>query len=129
TALFSEDEFIRKQTNLDSLAKLPAAFKENRTVTAGNSSGINDGAAALILMKKSRAEELNIAYLATLKGYAEAGIDPSIMGYAPYYAVEEVLEKTHLNLEDMDLIELNEAFAAQSVAVMRDLNMNKNKVN
>ncbi|WP_192986290.1 acetyl-CoA C-acetyltransferase [Carnobacterium mobile] len=129
TALFSEDEFIRKQTNLDSLAKLPAAFKENGTVTAGNSSGINDGAAALILMKKSHAEELNISYLATLKGYAEAGINPSIMGYAPYYAIEEVLEKTHLNLEDMDLIELNEAFAAQSVAVMRDLNMNKDKVN
>lgn len=129
TTLFSEDEFIRKQTNLDSLTKLPAAFKENGTVTAGNSSGINDGAAALILMKKSRAEELNISYLATLKGYAEAGIDPAIMGYAPYYAIEEVLEKTNLNLEEIDLIELNEAFAAQSVAVVRDLNMNKDKVN
>ena len=127
--LFSEDEFIRETTTLDSLAKLKPAFKEGGSVTAGNSSGINDGAAALVLMKKSLAIELNLPYLATIKGYAEVGIDPSIMGYAPYYAIKDVLKKTNLSLADIDSIELNEAFAAQSVAVVKDLKLDKEKVN
>lgn len=127
--LFSEDEFIRETTTLDSLAKLKPAFKEGGSVTAGNSSGINDGAAALVLMKKSLAIELDLTYLATIKGYAEVGIDPSIMGYAPYYAIKEVLKKTDLSLADIDSIELNEAFAAQSVAVVKDLKLDKDKVN
>ncbi|MEG0288127.1 MAG: acetyl-CoA C-acetyltransferase [Carnobacterium sp.] len=127
--LFSEDEFVRKNTSLESLTALNPAFAENGTVTAGNSSGINDGAAALVLMKKSRAEQLGVPYLATIRGYAEIGIDPSIMGYAPYQAIETVLKKTNLSLDDIDLIELNEAFAAQSVAVARDLKLHSDKVN
>jgi acetyl-CoA C-acetyltransferase len=127
--LFSEDEFIRETTTLESLAKLKPAFKEGGSVTAGNSSGINDGAAALVLMKKSLAKELDLPYLATIKGYVEVGIDPSIMGYAPYYAIKDVLKKTNLSLADIDSIELNEAFAAQSVAVVKDLKLDKDKVN
>jgi len=127
--LFSDDEFIRETTTLDSLTKLKPAFKENGSVTAGNSSGINDGAAALVLMKKSLAEQLELPYLATIKGYAEVGIDPAIMGYAPYHAIKKVLKKTNLTLEKMDSIELNEAFAAQSVAVARDLNLTMANVN
>lgn len=127
--LFSDDEFIRESTTLESLSKLKPAFKEDGSVTAGNSSGINDGAAALVLMKKSLAEQLELPYLATIKGYAEVGIDPSIMGYAPYQAIKKVLKKTHLSLEEIDSIELNEAFAAQSVAVSKDLALDTFKVN
>ncbi|MCA9765168.1 MAG: acetyl-CoA C-acetyltransferase [Carnobacterium sp.] len=127
--LFSEDEFIRASTTVDSLANLKPAFKEGGTVTAGNSSGINDGAAALVLMKKSLAEHLSLPYLATIKGYAEVGVDPAIMGYAPYYAIKDVLKKTTLSLEDIDLVELNEAFSSQSVAVMNDLKLDPKKVN
>ena len=127
--LFSEDEFIRETTTLDSLAKLRPAFKEEGTVTAGNSSGINDGASALVLMKKSFAKQLNLPYLATIKGYSEVGVDPSIMGYAPYDAIKKVLKKTNLSLEEIDSIELNEAFAAQSIAVSKDLHLDMEKVN
>lgn len=127
--LFSGDEFIREATTLDSLAKLKPAFKENGSVTAGNSSGINDGASALVLMKKSLAEQLTIPYLATIKGYSEVGVDPSIMGYAPYQAIKKVLTKTNLSLKEIASFELNEAFAAQSIAVCKNLDLDMEKVN
>jgi acetyl-CoA C-acetyltransferase len=99
------------------------------TVTAGNSSGINDGAAALVLMRKSIAKARNIPYFATIKGYAEIGIDPSQMGYAPFYSIRKLIDKTGIALEDIDLFELNESFASQSIAVIRDLNIDAEKVN
>ncbi len=123
------DEYPKFGTTIEKLSKLRPAFKKDGTVTAGNASGINDGAAMFILMSKEKAEELNIPYLATIKGYASAGIDPSIMGYAPYYATKKVLEKVDKSVEDLDLIECNEAFAAQAVAVTRDLGLDMDKVN
>jgi acetyl-CoA C-acetyltransferase len=125
----ADDEYIRKDATLESLSKLRPAFQNNGTVTAGNASGINDGAAALVLMPKAEAEAKGIPYLATIKGYAETGIDPAIMGYAPYYAIKQVLDKTGLRAEDIDLFELNEAFASQSIAVIRDLGLPEEKVN
>ncbi len=125
----ADDEYIRKDVTIESLSKLRPAFQKNGTVTAGNASGINDGAAALVLMPKSEAEAKGIPYLATIKGYAETGIDPAIMGYAPYYAIKQALEKTGLRAEDIDLFELNEAFASQSIAVVRDLGLPEEKIN
>jgi acetyl-CoA C-acetyltransferase len=127
--IVAEDEYIRKDATNEKLSKLRPAFQKNGTVTAGNSSGINDGAAALVLMAKSEAEAKGIPYLATIKGYAETGIDPAIMGYAPYYAIKQVLSKTGLRAENIDLFELNEAFASQSIAVSRDLGLPEEKVN
>ncbi len=123
------DEYPKFGTTIEKLGKLRPAFKKDGTVTAGNASGINDGAAMFILMSKEKAEELNIPYLATIKGYASAGIDPSIMGYAPYHATKKVLEKVDKKVEDLDLVECNEAFAAQAVAVTRDLGLDMNIVN
>ena len=125
----AEDEYIRKDATIESLGKLRPAFQKNGTVTAGNASGINDGAAALVLMSKSEAEAKGVPYLATIKGYAETGIDPAIMGYAPYYAIKQVLSKTGLLADDIDLFELNEAFASQSIAVIRDLGLPEEKIN
>jgi len=127
--IVAEDEYIRKDATNEKLSKLRPAFQKNGTVTPGNSSGINDGAAALVLMAKSEAEAKGIPYLATIKGYAETGIDPAIMGYAPYYAIKQVLSKTGLRAENIDLFELNEAFASQSIAVSRDLGLPEEKVN
>lgn len=127
--LFADDEHIRPDTTLGGLAKLKPAFLQDGTVTAGNASGINDGAAAVVLMEKSLADEKKIPYLGVIKGYAEAGTDPSIMGYAPYYSIQKLLEKTGASLEKVDLIELNEAFASQSLAVVRDLGLDPEKVN
>ncbi|MDM5157263.1 acetyl-CoA C-acetyltransferase [Bacillus sp. DX1.1] len=128
-SLFSEDEYVRQDTTMEGLQKLKPAFIENGTVTAGNSSGINDCAAALVLMRKSIAEARNIPYLATIKGYIEIGMDPSLMGYAPYYSIRKLIDKTGITLDDIDLFELNEAFASQSIAVIRDLNIDVEKVN
>ena len=125
----ADDEYIRKDATIESLGKLRPAFQKNGTVTAGNASGINDGAAALVLMSKSEAEAKGVPYLATIKGYAETGIDPAIMGYAPYYAIKQVLSKTGLLADDIDLFELNEAFASQSIAVIRDLGLPEEKIN
>ncbi|SES91355.1 acetyl-CoA C-acetyltransferase [Salinibacillus kushneri] len=127
--LVSDDEHIRPDASLESLAKLKPAFVEDGTVTAGNSSGINDGAASLILMKKSMADERKIPYLGMINGYAEIGIDPSIMGYAPYYSLQKLFDKTGVDATEIDLFELNEAFASQSIAVTRDLGLNREKVN
>lgn len=127
--LFSADEHVRKNLKIEDLQKLKTPFLKDGTVTAGNASGINDCAATLVLMKKSAAEERNIPYLATIKGYAEVGTDPALMGYAPYYSIKKLMEKTDISLNQIDLFELNEAFASQSIAVLRDLNIDPDKVN
>jgi len=127
--VFSQDEFPRAGTTAESLGKLRAAFKKDGTVTAGNASGINDGAAAFVIMSRKKAEELGVKPLVTIKANASAGVDPSIMGIGPVPAVKKALEKAAIQLEDVDLIEANEAFAAQSIAVDRELNFNKEKLN
>ncbi|WP_314257763.1 acetyl-CoA C-acetyltransferase [Granulicatella elegans] len=125
----NKDEFIRPETTVESLSSLRPAFKKDGVVTAGNSSGINDGAAALILTTREVANTLNLPILATLTGYAEAGLDPSIMGIGPVPAIEKLIQRTHIPLDRVDLFELNEAFAAQSLAVIKDLKINPEKVN
>lgn len=128
-SLVDQDEYIRKDVKIEDLEKLRTPFLENGTVTAGNASGINDGAAALILMKKSTAEARGLDYFATIKDYAEIGMDPSLMGYSPYYSINKLVEKSKIDLNEIDLFEINEAFAAQSIPVVRDLMIDKNKVN
>ena len=127
--IFDTDEYVRPNTTLESLAKLRPAFKKDGTVTAGNASGINDGAACVILMSETRAKELGLEVLAYIDGYASAGLDNKVMGLGPVPATQKVLEKLSLNLEDIDLFEMNEAFAAQSIAVTRLLSLDSNKVN
>ena len=127
--IFDTDEFVRPNTTLESLAKLRPAFKKDGTVTAGNASGINDGAACVILMSEARAKELELEVLAYIDGYASAGLDNKVMGLGPVPATQKVLEKLSLNIEDIDLFEMNEAFAAQSIAVTRLLSLDSNKVN
>lgn len=127
--VFDTDEFPRKGVTAESLAKLRPAFKKDGTVTAGNASGINDGAAALVLMGEDKARELGVKPLATFVASAYAGVDPSIMGIGPVAAVRKVLTKTGLTLDDIDLIEANEAFAAQSLAVKKELGWNMDIVN
>ncbi len=127
--MFDTDEYPKKGTTAEKLASLRPAFKKDGSVTAGNASGINDGAAVLILMSKKKAEELKIQPLVTIKANTNAGVDPSIMGIAPVQAVKKALEKAAISMEDIDLIEANEAFAAQSLAVARELHFNKEIVN
>lgn len=127
--LFSEDEFVRKDANLEALSRLKPAFDKNGSVTAGNSSGVNDGAAMLLLSSKEKALELNLPILATLKGFVSVGVEPNIMGIGAAFAAKKVLEKTHFSIDDMDLIEANEAFAAQSLATLKELKANANRVN
>ena len=126
---FNTDEFVRANTTLESLAQLRPAFKKDGTVTAGNASGINDGAACVILMSENCAKELGLDVLGYIEGYASAGIDNKVMGLGPVPATKKVLEKLNLNIEDIDLFEMNEAFAAQSIAVTRLLNLDESKVN
>ncbi|MDE3282734.1 MULTISPECIES: thiolase family protein [Lacticaseibacillus] len=123
------DSAIRPDTSLAQLAKLPPVFEVGGTVTAGNASGINDGAAALVLMAKSKAEQLGLHYLATITDYTEVGIDPDIMGYAPKLAIDQLLQTNGTSIASIDQVELNEAFASQSVAVMRDLGLTDEQVN
>ncbi|WP_372997305.1 acetyl-CoA C-acetyltransferase [Lutispora sp.] len=123
------DEFPRPGVTVEALAKLRPAFKKDGTVTAGNASGINDGAAAIVVMSKEKADELGIKPLAKVVSYASAGVDPSIMGIGPVPATKLALERANLKLEDMDLIEANEAFAAQSLAVAKELNLDMSKTN
>ena len=127
--VFDTDEFVRPNTNLESLAKLRPAFKKDGTVTAGNASGINDGAACVILMSEKRANELGINILGFIDGYATAGLDNKVMGLGPIPATRKVLDKLNLTTNDIDLFELNEAFAAQSIAVLNELNLDTSKVN
>lgn len=125
----TQDEYPRPQVTLDDLTKLKTPFKENGTVTAGNASGINDGAASLVLMSKQKAQDLDIPYLAEIKADAEMGMDPQFMGYTPYYSTKKLAEKTNIDLNTVDLFELNEAFAAQSIPVVRDLGIDPERVN
>lgn len=127
--VFAQDEFPRFGTTAEGLGKLRPAFKKDGSVTAANASGINDGAAALVVMSRKKADELGIKPLVTIKANASAGVDPSIMGIGPVPAVKKALEKAALQLEDISLIEANEAFAAQALAVDRELQFNKEKLN
>jgi acetyl-CoA C-acetyltransferase len=127
--VFDTDEHPRPQTTMEALSKLPPAFLEGGTVTAGNSSGLNDGASALVIMSREKAEELGLIPLAVIREYAVAGVDPNIMGIGPVPATRKVLKKAGLTLDDIDLIEINEAFAAQVIACDRELDMNPEKVN
>ncbi len=126
---FKVDEFPRAGVTAESISKLKPAFKKDGTVTAANASGINDGAAALVIMTAEKAKELGVTPMAKFIGGASAGVDPSIMGVGPVYATRKALKKTGMTLDQIDLIEANEAFAAQSVAVANELGFDKSKVN
>lgn len=127
--VFDVDEYPRKNITSETLGKLKPAFKKDGSVTAGNASGINDGAACLILMSRKKAEELNLEPLAVIKGNANGAVDPSVMGIGPVPAVKKVLQKTGLEMSDIELIEANEAFAAQSLAVGKELSFNREILN
>ncbi|EHL04779.1 acetyl-CoA C-acetyltransferase [Desulfitobacterium hafniense DP7] len=127
--VFSQDEFPRFGTTADTLTKLRPAFKKEGTVTAGNASGINDGAAAVVVMSKEKAEELGLAVLAKITSWASAGVDPLIMGTGPIPATQKALAKAGLTIADMDLVEANEAFAAQAAIVTRELGLDVEKTN
>jgi len=123
------DEYPKHGTTMEKMAKLKPAFKKDGTVTAGNASGINDGAAALIIMSKDKAEELGLEYICEIAGYGSAGVDPSIMGIGPVPATKKALAKAGWTVEDLDLIEANEAFAAQAAAVVKDLGLSEEITN
>ena len=127
--IFEQDEFPRAGTTAESLGKLRPAFKKDGSVTAGNASGINDGAAAVVVMSRKKADELGLTPLVSIKANATAGVDPSIMGIGPVSAVKKALEKAAVSLEDVQLVEANEAFAAQSIAVGRELQFNHDILN
>ena len=129
TVIVNKDEGPRPGTNMEALAKLKPAFKKDCMVTAGNASGINDGAAAVVLMTEEKAKELGTEVMATWVAGALGGVDPSIMGVGPVAATKKVLAKTGWSIDDFDLIEANEAFAAQSLAVAHDLKFDMSKVN
>lgn len=127
--IFDTDQQPRPETTAEGLAKLRPAFKKDGEVTAGNSSGLNDGGAAIIVMSRRKAEQLGLKPLATIRSYASAGVDPRIMGIGPVPATRLALQKAGLRLSDIDLIEANEAFAAQSVAVGKELGFDRAKLN
>jgi acetyl-CoA C-acetyltransferase len=127
--IFDTDEHPRFGTTLEALSKLEPVFKKNGTVTAGNASGLNDGASAVVVMSRKKAREMGIPPLISIRSYTSVGVKPEIMGIGPIPATRKALQKAGLGLKDIDLIELNEAFAAQSVAVIRELDMDVEKVN
>ncbi|MFT4416951.1 acetyl-CoA C-acetyltransferase [Fredinandcohnia humi] len=127
--VFDTDEYPKAGTTVEKLAGLRPAFKKDGSVTAGNASGINDGAAAVVVMSKKKADELGIKGLVTIKANGNAGVDPSIMGIGPVAAVKKAMDRAGLSVSDMNLIEANEAFAAQSIAVDRELHFNKDILN
>lgn len=127
--VFDTDEYPKKGTTAEKLAGLRPAFRKDGSVTAGNASGINDGAAVLLVMSRKRADELGLKPLVTIRGNASAGVDPSIMGIGPVAAVKKALEKASVSMDELELIEANEAFAAQSLAVDRELLFNKEILN
>jgi len=127
--LVDRDEHPRPDTTIEKLAGLRPAFKSDGGVTAGNASGINDGAAAVVVMSRRKAEQLGIKPLASIRSWASAGVDPAIMGIGPIPSTRKALARAELNLRDIDLVEANEAFAAQSVAVLRELEMDPERVN
>jgi acetyl-CoA C-acetyltransferase len=127
--VFQDDEFIRKGATIEGIQKVRPAFKKDGSVTAANASGINDGAAAVVVMSASKAKELGLTPLATIKAYASAGVDPAIMGTGPIPSTRKCLEKAGWTVEDLDLIEANEAFAAQALGVSKELQWDDSKVN
>ncbi|WP_166171858.1 acetyl-CoA C-acetyltransferase [Acinetobacter sp. SA01] len=127
--VFDRDEYIKPETNQQSLAELRPAFKKDGTVTAGNASGINDGAAAVLVMSANKAAELGLQPLAKIKAYSMSGIEPEVMGLGPVNAVRKTLEKASWSLDEVDLVEANEAFAAQALGVSKELGLNMEKVN
>jgi len=129
TTTFARDEMVRADTSAEGLAKLRPAFKANGTVTAGNASPYSDGAAAVLLMRRSKAEELGLEPLGRFISYAVAGVDPDVMGVGPIKAVPKALKRAGLEMKDIDLIEFNEAFAAQVLAVIRELDIPTDRVN
>ena len=127
--VFDTDEYPKRGTSAEKLGKLRPAFKKEGSVTAGNASGINDGAAAVVVMSKEKADELGLTPLATIVANASAGVDPSVMGIGPVQAVKNVFEKSGLSMADIDLVEANEAFAAQAIAVNKELGFTPDRVN
>ena len=127
--VFDTDEFPKFGTTMDKVAKLKPAFKKDGIVTAANASGINDAGCALVVMSKEKCEELGLTPMCTIKSYASAGVDPSIMGVGPTPSSQKALEKAGLTIADIDLVEANEAFAAQSLAVRKDLGLDPEKTN
>jgi len=127
--LFEQDEYVKSGVTAEGIAKLRPAFQKEGTVTAANASGINDGAAMLIVMSKDRAEQLGVTPLATIKAHHTAGVDPSVMGYGPVPATEKALEKAGWTIADLDLVEANEAFAVQALSVMVGLKLNPDITN
>jgi acetyl-CoA C-acetyltransferase len=127
--VFDTDEYVKFGASAEKLATLKPAFKKDGVVTAGNASGINDGAAAFVVMSKEKADSLGLKALCTIKSYASAGVDPSIMGIGPVPATNKALAKVGMKVSDLDLIEANEAFAAQSLAVGKDLGIDPAKLN
>ena len=127
--IFKTDEYVKRDSTAEKLGKLRPAFKKDGSVTAGNASGINDGAAAVVVMSKAKADELGLTPLATIVANGNAGVDPAVMGIGPVQAVKNALNKAGLGLEDIELIEANEAFAAQSIAVDRELKFNHDILN
>ena len=128
--IFKHDEFIKGDTSLEVLGKLRTAFKKDGgTVTAGNSSGINDGAAAVILMSREEAEHRSVEPLVKIVSWATCGVDPSLMGLGPIPSVKMALKRANWKIEDVELFEINEAFAAQAIAVIRNLKIEKERVN
>ena len=129
TAEFIKDEHVRPETTVESLAKLKPVFKPDGTVTAGNASGMNDAGGAVVLMSAERAEQLDAPVRARVVSYSYCGVDPKVMGIGPVPAVRKALERAGRSLDDVDVIELNEAFAAQSLAVIKDLGLDRERVN
>jgi acetyl-CoA C-acetyltransferase len=127
--MFDTDEYPRADTTVESLSKLKPAFKPSGSVTAGNASGINDGAAAVVLMTETMARDRGIQPLGYIRSYASAGVDPSVMGLGPIHSVQKALAKANLTISDIDLFELNEAFAVQSLAVLSELKIDPERVN
>lgn len=129
TTVVDRDECVRPESTMETLGRLPTAFEPDGVCTAGNSSPMSDGAGAVVLMDRETAEKKGLEPLAVFRGFAVTGCDPSIMGIGPVEAIRKVLRKTGLTLEEMDLIELNEAFATQSIACIRELGLDMDKVN
>ncbi|KAF6584931.1 acetyl-CoA C-acetyltransferase [Paenibacillus sp. EKM211P] len=129
TTYFTEDEHIRGNTTKEKLSQLKPAFKESGTVTAGNASGINDGAAAMLVVSEDKCKEHALKPLAYIKGYSLVGVDPAYMGMGPVKAISSLLKKQGMSIDDIDLFEINEAFAAQALAVQKELGVNPEKVN
>lgn len=127
--LFSQDECPREDTNMEQLASLKPIFRKGGQVTAGNSCPMNDGAAAVVVMSREKADELKLPYLLIVKDFATVGLEPEVMGLGPIYAVQKLLERNKLTLDDIEMIELNEAFASQSLACIRDLGLDMDRVN